>query len=373
MSLKIGIAFDLAPTDPALRLEGPDDRFEEFDKPETVEAIAQVIRSEGHEVVLLGDGRDFLETVLVDPPDFVFNIAEGEGVGRCREARVPAVLEMLGIPYSGSDPLVLALCLDKTMTRRFLIEPPESLLSEGIGWRIPKGWELPTLISAGEQWLGALFRGTIRGLNGYQGDPDRPCPLILKPALEGSSKGIRGRCIARSLEEAIDIYHRLVQDYRQPILAEEFIDGDEVTVGILGTPRFHGGTPRSYGTESLEPLGVMRVVPRDQTGPFVYSLEVKRDWRILVTYEAPAMYSDDLIGRLIGAAEMVYEDLGCRDLARIDFRVRDGVPYFIEANPLPGLAPETSDLVILARGHGIEYPDLIRRILHVALARVGLK
>ena len=111
--MRVGLAFDLARFHPALRQDGPDDRFEEFDRPETVQAIAEVIRGEGHEVVLLGDGRDFLTRVLADPPDFVFNIAEGEGVGRCRESRVPAALEMLGIPYSGSDPLTLAATLDK--------------------------------------------------------------------------------------------------------------------------------------------------------------------------------------------------------------------------------------------------------------------
>ena len=108
--MRIGIAFDLAPVDRTD--DGPDDRYEEFDKPGTIEAIAAVLRSEGHEAVLLGDGPGLLRRVLDDPPDFVLNIAEGEGAGRSREARVPAVLEMLGIPYSGSDPLTLAVALD---------------------------------------------------------------------------------------------------------------------------------------------------------------------------------------------------------------------------------------------------------------------
>ncbi len=100
--MRIGIAFDLIPIERGS--DGPDDRFEEFDRPETVEAIAEVLRGEGHDVTLLGDGRELLRRVLDDPPDFVWNLAEGRGVGRSREARVPAVLEMLGIPYSGSDP-----------------------------------------------------------------------------------------------------------------------------------------------------------------------------------------------------------------------------------------------------------------------------
>jgi D-alanine-D-alanine ligase len=359
--LKIGIAFDLAPADPALRAEGPDDRFEEFDKPETVEAIAEVIRGEGHVVSLLGDGRDVLARVLADPPDFVFNIAEGEGVGRCREARVPAVLEMLGIPYSGSDPLTLSICLDKAATKRMLhpLElPPEF---GGRLYEIPRGFELPPDdVSAGEAWLDAMYQES------WLVEEGPPLPLIFKPAFEGSSKGIRGACIARSKEEAVAIYRRLIADYGQPILAEVFIEGDEVTVGVLGTPLL-------YGRGDQEPLGVMRVVARGASASFVYSLEVKRDWRNRVDYEAPTSYPIKLVRRLEHAATCIAEELGCRDLARIDFRVRDGVPYFIEANPLPGLAPVTSDLVILAQGHGIGYADLVRRVLHAALTRVGLK
>jgi D-alanine-D-alanine ligase len=362
--LRIGISFDLAPTDPDLRQEGPDDRFEEFDKPETVEAIAEVIRGDGHEVTLLGDGREFLTRVLADPPDFVFNIAEGEGVGRCREARVPAVLEMLGIPYSGSDPLTLAACLDKTVTKQIL-HPKDRLVTHGLGYRVPKGWHLPLVVTAGEFRLESLYEqdGPLFKNVGYLGDPRS---LILKPAFEGSSKGIRGDCIARSKDEAFALYLRLVREYQQPIIAEEFIEGDEVTVGIIGTPRSQGG-------RGLDALGVMRVVPKKASEAFVYSLEVKRDWRNRVDYEAPARYPIDFIEWITDAAMCVFEELGCRDLARIDFRVRDGVPYFIEANPLPGLAPGTSDLVILAQGYGIEYPDLIRWILHAALTRVGLK
>jgi D-alanine-D-alanine ligase len=117
----------------------------------------------------------------------------------------------------------------------------------------------------------------------------------------------------------------------------------------------------------------MRILPRQPDDRFVYSLEVKRDWRNRVDYEAPAQLPDPVVAALTIAALDVSAALQCRDLARIDFRVRDGVPYFIEANPLPGLAPVTSDLVILAEGHGIGYSELIRRILHASLTRVGLK
>jgi D-alanine-D-alanine ligase len=186
--------------------------------------------------------------------------------------------------------------------------------------------------------------------------------VLLKPSFEGSSKGIRAHCLASSSGEAWTVFRELAANYRQPILIEEFVRGDEVTVGLIGNIDDH----------SVEVIGAMRVVPTRHEENFVYSLEVKRDWQNRVRYEAPAPLDPEVACRLFAAARHCYSSLGCRDLARIDFRVRSGTPYFIEANPLPGLAPVTSDLVILARGHGIEYDDLIGRIFEAALARLGL-
>src|SRR5437879_6411898 len=132
--MRIGITFDLKtdgtkdgllPAPSPLWGEGaggglPDDFQEEYDSPATIQALATALRGLGHDVELLGDGRELLERLLADPPDFVFNFAEGQGIGRCREARVPAVLEMLGIPYSGSDPLTLAVTLDKDCAKRLV-------------------------------------------------------------------------------------------------------------------------------------------------------------------------------------------------------------------------------------------------------------
>jgi len=338
--LKIGITFDLAPTDPALRLEGPDDRFEEFDKPETVEAIAEVIRGEGHEVVLLGDGREFLTRVLADPPDFVFNIAEGEGIGRAREARVPAVLEMIDIPYSGSDPVTLGSTLDKEFAKR--------IVSTSV--HVPFGHSIAPNASRDHIEL-CLDR--LEQEVGYS--------LILKPSWEGSSKGIRSRNLVFNRQHAIQVLDSLIIEYRQPVLIEEFVEGDEVTVGLIG---------QCDGL--IDVIGMMRVVPKTSDPNFIYSIEVKRDWARRVEYEVPAVFPPSVLGLIQHSAIDAFRQLRCRDFARIDFRVRDGIPYFIEANPLPGLAPVTSDLVILAEGHGIGYSDLIRRILHASLTRVGL-
>lgn len=347
--LKIGIAFDLVPADRGT--DGPDDRYEEFDKPETIEAIAQVIRAEGHDVVLLGDGRTLVESVLRDPPDFVWNFAEGEGVGRCREARVPGLLEMLRIPYSGSDPLTMAATLDKDVARRLVREA---------GGVVPQGVAISTH-AADEEVLAHVQE--LAENAGY--------PLLLKPAYEGSSKGIRNRCLVHSEREAFDVFRELATNYPgQPVLVEEFIAGDEVTVGLLD--HYASDLGLDDGLVNVQVLGIMRVLPQQPAAHFIYSLEVKRDWRRQVEYEAPALLDPETQCCLEHAAITAYRALGCRDLARIDFRVRDGVPYFLEANPLPGLAPETSDLVILARGYGIDHSGLIRRILRTALVRVGL-
>src|SRR5215831_12883929 len=117
--MRIGITYDLKSDAPPL-IGMPDDFQEEFDSPVTIEAIASVLRGLGHTVEKLGDGREMLQRLLADPPEFVFNFAEGHGIGRSREARVPAVLEMLGIPYSGSDPLTLAATLDKDVAKRLV-------------------------------------------------------------------------------------------------------------------------------------------------------------------------------------------------------------------------------------------------------------
>jgi D-alanine-D-alanine ligase len=338
--LRIGLAFDLVPavTEP---YAGPDDRYEEFDKPETVEALAEILRGLGHEVVLLGDGRELLTRVLADPPELVWNLAEGEGSGRCREARVPAVLEMLGIPYTGSDPLTLAAALDKEVAKQ-LVAAAGVAVPGGVAIA-PRSLAIP---GAAEDRLADLAARV-------------PFPWLLKPAHEGSSKGIRTRCLVDSEPRALEVLRALAADYDQSVLIEEFIAGEEVTVGLIGTG------------EDAEAIGTMRVIPRNGDARFVYSIEMKRAWSENLEYEVPAALPEPVHRRLVRAALSAHAALGCRDVARIDFRIRHGVPIFLEANPLPGLAPGWSDLVILARGMGVDHAELIGRILAAALERMA--
>lgn len=328
--MKIGLAYDLKQAVP-LGHAHTEDALEEYDSPETVEAIAQALEAQGHLVVRLGGGKEFLTKILHENVDFVFNIAEGLGNYRSREAQVPSILEMLDIPYSGSDPQCLAICLDKPLTKRivslFGVSTPR--------WRVITGGSELRDIS----W--ASF----------------PFPAFVKPAHEGSSKGIRFSSRVESPGQMAEAAADLLERYRQPVLVEEFIDGDDVTVGIVGN------CPPQV-------LGIMRVIPRKGSPYFVYSLEMKREWECLVDYECPARLEASILEETRDSSLRVFEILGCRDFARLDFRVSpQGVPYFLEINPLPGLSPWSSDLPIIASKMGLTYEALISAILRSALRR----
>ncbi|HTM55312.1 MAG TPA: hypothetical protein VL175_14865 [Pirellulales bacterium] len=346
--MRIGLTFNVRsarepgrPDDFVERLAGSgpfrarDDIDEEFDSPETIEAIAEAIASLGHEVELLGYGEALLRRLLDGPrPDLVWNFAEGHGSARSREARVPAVLEMLDVPYTGSDPLTLAVTLDKDCAKRLVgaagVATPR--------WAVYEGDWPPV-------------RALVASL---------PRPVFVKPCYEGSSKGILGSSLIEDLATLEHSLAELHEAYQQPILVEEFIDGDELTVGVIGN-------------RSPEVLGIMRVLPRDKSqAPFVYSLDMKRDWQRRVRYECPAKLKPADTEAVRAAALACWRALGCRDITRIDFRLRDGVPYFLETNPLPGLSPLSGDLVILSRQVGIEYRDLIARILQATCERLSL-
>jgi D-alanine-D-alanine ligase len=328
--MKIGLAYDLKES--VISTAGcPEDALEEYDSPETVEALATALETLGHSVVKLGGGREFIANILQNYIDFVFNISEGLGNQRSREAQIPAILEMLDIPYSGSDPQCLAMCLDKALTKR---------LAATAGIRTPK-WQLVT---------------DCRQLKDIPRD-GFPLPAFVKPAYEGSSKGIRLGSRAETETQIIEAATELLEQYRQPVIVEEFIAGDEVTVGIVGN-------------SPAQILGIMRVVARKKSPYFIYSLEVKREWEQLVDYECPASLETNILDEITSSSLKVFNVLGCRDFARLDFKLSpERVPYFLEINPLAGLNPKSSDLSIMAYKLGWTYQALISAILNAALQR----
>jgi D-alanine-D-alanine ligase len=333
--MRIGLSFDMKhPGAPPV--EGlPDDLFEEYDPPATVASIEEAIVACGHQVVRLGGGREFLERVLRERVDFVFNIAEGRGTYRSREGQVPSVLEMLGVPYSFSDPLTLSISLDKPLTKRMVA---------AAGVAVAPDWVV----------------GSAEELDRIARLPDLPYPLFAKPAFEGSSKGIRSTSKIPDAPALRAVVGAMLKDYRQPVLVEGFVEGDEVTVGVLGN-----GAPQV--------LGSMRARPKKGPDPgFVYSIEVKRDWENQVAYDVPAPLKESVRERLHADAVKAFQAIACRDLARVDFRIRGDVPVFLEINPLPGLSPAYGDLPLLSKGMGLSYHGLMGRILATAFARCGL-
>ena len=146
----------------------------------------------------------------------------------------------------------------------------------------------------------------------------------------------------------------LLERYRQPVLVEKFIAGDEITVGIVGS----------------RILGIMRVLPRQRTPNFIYCLEVKRDWERLVDYECPARLEPCVLQKIEDVSLTIFRVLGCRDFSRIDFKISpEGEPHFLEINPLPGLNPRSGDLPIMASKMSCTYQELISLIMNAALER----
>ncbi len=327
--MRIGLSYDLK-EDLEQVGAGVEDTLEEYDSRETVELIAASLEAIGHSVVMLGGGREFMDNILQQKVDLVFNIAEGRGNYRSREAQVPSILEMLGIPYTGSDPLCLAICLDKPLAKK---------LASLEGVTTPR-WQL----------IGD--RDELRQIYWE----DFTFPVIIKPACEGSSKGIRLTSMAEDANQAIVEASRIIECYRQPVIVEEFIAGDEVTVGVIGN-------------SPPEVLGMMRILPKRKNGHFIYSLEVKRDYKNRVEYECPAQLEEKVLERIKLSSLKVFQTLDCRDFARIDLRISsDGTPYFIEINPLPGLGTH-SDLVIMAIKLGWAHKELINAVLEASLKR----
>jgi len=337
--LMVGIAYDLKADfeRAAQKIAGegaelPEDAFEEYDSEATVAALEDALASNGYQSRRLGSGRAFLSRIMAEPGDMVFNIAEGYGT-RSREAHVPSALEMLGVPYTHSDPLTLALTLDKAMAKRVVaaagVPTPRFAVVEHID--------------------------DARGL-------DLAYPRIAKPLFEGSSMGIRKHSRVTNHEDFMELIGELLHLYREPVLVEEFASGPEFTVGILGTGN----------TASV--IGAMEIVPRNcSAAEFVYSLEVKRNYLEEVAYHVPPKRPTELVRQVENVALAAYRALGCRDVARVDVRLsEDGDPKFLEVNPLPGLNPVTGDLVILARGNGISYHELIGRIVENARARQSI-
>lgn len=316
-----------------LKRDRSDEHQAEFDSPATIEAIAAAIRELGHEPIKLEATR-WLPSVLADTPiDVAFNIAEGL-VGRSREAQVPALLDMLQIPYTGSDPVALALCLDKGLAKRVVelagVTTPRGILMRRADERLPD---------------------------------DLVYPLLAKPVAEGSSKGVLGKSVVDDEQQLRALVDQIVRRFDQPALVETYLPGREFTVGVLAAG------------EQLRVLPAMEIVFTDSSVEHpVYSYGHKTETETGVRFDVPAQVDDALAREIAECTSAAFRALGCRDVARIDLRLdAQGRVHFIECNPLPGLSPGFSDLCVIAEAAGIGYGALIGMILAPAIERLHAK
>ncbi|MCL1818012.1 MAG: D-alanine--D-alanine ligase [Spirochaetaceae bacterium] len=322
--MNIGLTYDLKSDYAASGLSAED--IAEFDNEETIAGIEKALTACGHNAQRIGNIRSLTARLAAGETwDFVFNIAEGiQGAGR--ESQVPCLLEAWNIPYSFSCPLTLALCLHKGMAKRVIrdagLATPDFAIAEKI--QDAEGLSLPY-------------------------------PLFVKPAAEGTGKGINAASRVENPTELHRAAAALLERFRQPVLIETYLPGREFTVGVTGT----GEAARSAGCMEIH-----------YAAGEAYSYTNKADYENRVSYTPGSGAAAE---GAVSLALAAYRVLGCRDGGRIDIRCdAAGKPSFIEANPLAGLNPVHSDLPITARLNGISYEELIRRILASAFERTGL-
>ncbi|KUK46509.1 MAG: Putative D-alanine--D-alanine ligase [Anaerolinea thermophila] len=337
----------------APRWEGiPDDRWDDLDSEKTINAILEAIRNGGYESEFFEGNTTVVDTLPKYKPDICFNICEGY-YGDSREAHIPAMLEMLRIPYTGSRVLTLALALDKPMTKRILDF---------------HGLPTPPF---------QTFERSDEPL-----DTSLRFPLFVKPSREGTSMGVSLKSVVNDYEELHKQVSHILDRYNQPALVEEYIEGREVTVGLVGN--LNGPIARRIPHDPNLPRiqsGLRFLPPMEvDLNPYlltdaVYSNRLKVALAADLNYICPAPLDEDMVDELNWLAAAVFRVLGALDVARVDFRldVKDNwKPYILEINPLPGLSPDISDLVIASKADGISHEELIVTILQTALERYNM-
>lgn len=293
-----------------------------------------------HDVTLVEADNDAFETLRELNPDIVFNIAEGFN-GISREAQIPAMLEFLNIPYIGSDPVTLSICLDKARTKEIL-----------------SYYNIPT-----PKFLVVEQDAEYKKL-------DFPLPAIVKPVAEGSSKGIFNSSVVFKKEDLFSEIEKVHKNYNQPALIEKFLTGKEFTVAILGNGKEATVLPIIEMKYDQLPDGLLPI----------YSYEAK--WVIdtrenpLNIYECPAQIDAKLKKAIEKIALKTYHILRCRDWSRIDMRLdENGIPNVLEINPLPGILPDPNDNSCYpkaARAAGLSYNKMINEVLNIARKRYGI-
>ena len=326
----------------------PPDAFADFDHIETIDKIRAAIETDGHQAIFVQADRELPFALRDAQPDICFNIAEGLG-GDAREAQVPALLEMMGIPYTGSRVLTNGISLDKTLTKRI--------------WRDRR---LPV----------APFQEFIIGDEPLR--PELNYPLFVKPAREGTGMGVDTKAIVKNEKELRERAQYIINTYQQPALVEVFLPGREFTVGILGRSdaKLYSRNPDWYEKDGFHRFPVLELDMTRSVTPKVYSHASKSKdvgEEGAPGYVCPAEIEPELEKKLKYFAHRAHQLLGALDISRTDIRLDDdGNPRLLEINTLPGLTPDYSDLCLQAKAEGIRYEDLILDILYLGASRWGM-
>lgn len=315
------------------------DTYAEWDTEETILAVKAALEQH-HDVSLIEANEEAYPRLRASRPDIVFNIAEGLR-GPSREAQVPAMLEMLDIPYTGSDPLTLGICLDKSRAKEIL-----------------SYYKIPTAPFVVIHTMDELRTSSL------------PLPAIVKPLHEGSSKGIFNASVVRTKAELEEQIRLVLETYAQPALVEKFLVGREFTVAMLG----NDGNLRAL------PIVEIRFDALPEGVNPIYSYEAKWVWDTLDNpldvHQCPAKIDSALESSIVRTCVDTFRVLKCRDWCRIDIRLdENGIPNVIELNPLPGILPnpeEHSCFPQAARAEGMSYERMINSVLEAAAKRYGL-
>jgi len=326
----------------------PADALADFDHIETIQAIQAAIESDGHRTVFIQADSNLPYALRNIKPDICFNIAEGLG-GDAREAQVPALLEMLRIPYTGSRVVANAISLDKTLTKRI--------------WRDRR---LPV----------APFQEFYTGDEALR--PELRFPLFVKPAREGTGMGVGTGAIVNSEVELRERIKWVANIYRQPVLVEHYLPGREFTVAVMGRSdsKLYSRHPEWYDADGFHRFPIMELDSSRSVTPGIYGQAAKckdigEDGA--PEFYCPAVVDDELAKKLQYYAWRAHNLLGALDISRVDIRLdAKGQPCLIEINPLPGLTPDFSDLCLIAKADGISYRQLILEILYLGASRSGL-
>ena len=350
--LNVALLYNLKQNAPH-RDDEPWDAWNELENERTAASIERALRIGGHEVLAMEGDATLPQKLARYKIDLAFNFCEGH-YGVSREAQVPAILDMLRIPYTGAGVLTLALALDKPMAKRVMMF--HGLPTPGF----------QTFIT-GEERIDSKLK----------------YPLFVKPSREGSGIGITKNSVCRNARELREQVQYIIQSYHQPAIVEEYIQGREFTVGMLGNMPWNVGKPSKNGhRKPFEIPSTLRVfpplevdlspVPQEEGG--LYTSVVKSKLYDVPKYLFPAPISKSLRTKMERYSAGAFAALECCDFARVDFRVdkETGQLYILEINPLAGLQEGISDIVMAAEADGIDYVSLINGILDAARQRFGM-